>query len=465
VETIDYFKAGHILPVRPIKIFPANNIIDGFRYMQQGVHMGKIVISMRDPKTSVSYINGADVQKRPRPVTFDGSSAYLLVGGLGGLGRSVSTWMTENGARHLIYLSRSASANSEQHKDFISELESMGCRVDLVQGSVAIAEDVEKAVKAANGRLKGILNMSMVLCDQAFTRMSIEEWSTATQPKVEGTWNLHNTSVSAKADLDFFVLFSSISGTIGQPGQANYAGANTVLDAFVQYRTGLGLNASAVNIGAVQEVGYVARNEGLMRRLKSSGAYGVVSEQGVLDSMAAAMTYASNAKTVSNNGRSTFIASRNFALGLQSRMSLKNPDNRAIWKKDIRMAQFHNDIANTSEASGLSSDILKNFLAKYRYDAVTLKAPETAKLLATEVGKKLCSFLLKPENELDTSSSMANLGMDSLVAIEMRTWWKQVFAFDVSVLEMLSMGTIDALGQHAADALFFLIPEEGEEAK
>jgi aryl carrier-like protein len=450
-----------VLPIRPIKAYPASSILEAFRYMQQGLHMGKIVISMRDASGELNL--GTNVEKRQRLVTFDGSASYLLVGGLGGLGRSISTWMIDRGARHLIYLSRSANPNSEKHQDFIREIESMGCKVELVQGSVSSADDVQKAVDVGRGKLNGILQMSMVLCDQAFTRMTLEEWNTATAPKIEGTWNLHNSTLAIGANLDFFVLFSSISGVIGQPGQANYAGANTFLDAFVQYRTALGLPASVVDIGAVQEVGYVARNEALLRRLKTSGAYGVVSEQGVLDSMAAAMTYLSNGTTTSNNGRSTFISRRNFALGLQSRMSLKNPDNRAIWRKDIRMAQFHNDVGEIGSAVGLTNDVLKTFLVKARHDAALLKAPETATLLTTEIGKKVLSFLLKPEEDLDISASLADLGMDSLVAIEMRAWWKQTFGFDVSVLEMLGMGTLEALGKHAAETLHSQLMEGSEE--
>ncbi len=82
--------------------------------------------------------------------------------------------------------------------------------------------------------------MSMVLSDRSFNSMTIEDWNAAVDPKVKGTWNLHHESVSAAADLDFFVLFSSISGIIGQPGQGNYASANTFLDAFAQYRMTLG---------------------------------------------------------------------------------------------------------------------------------------------------------------------------------------------------------------------------------
>ena len=427
--------------------------------MQQGQHLGKIVISMRDSSKAINF--GSDISERKQSVTFDSSAYYLLVGGLGGLGRSISTWMVERGARHLIYLSRSAGKTSTEHQDFIAELDSLGCQVQMVQGSVSNLDDVTRAVEQAQGHLKGILQMSMVLRDQALTKMTLEEWNSAVQPKVTGTWNLHNATLST--ELDFFVLFSSISGVIGQPGQANYAGANTFLDAFVHYRNGLGLPISAVDIGAVEEVGYVSRNEGLLRRLKNSGAYGIVSEQELLDSMAASMTCLSKNIISSTNNATKLITNNNFALGLRSAIPLSSPDNRAVWRRDIRMAIFHNSGAAATESTGAANNVLKTFLAKAKNDPSIIMNQESIHLLAMEIGRKLFSFLLKPEEDLQISLSLADLGMDSLVAIEMRSWWKQTFGFEVKVLEMMGMGTLEALGQHAAEGLQKRAPVESDE--
>lgn len=106
--------------------------------------------------------------------------------------------------------------------------------------------------------------------------------------KIQGTWNLHNAAVSAGLNLDFFVLFSSLSGIIGQPGQANYASGNTFLDTIVQYRTNLGLIASAIDIGAVADVGYIAENRDLMKKLTNIG-FKALKEQEVLDALVVAI--------------------------------------------------------------------------------------------------------------------------------------------------------------------------------
>ncbi|KAJ5652341.1 Acyl transferase/acyl hydrolase/lysophospholipase [Penicillium longicatenatum] len=448
-SVVQLLRERYIHPIRPIKAFKADAILDAFRYMQQGIHLGKIVVPIRDPDGQVNL--DGQVQNRREPTQFANSSSYLLVGGLGGLGRALSVWMAEHGARHFIYLSRSAGANQE-HLDFAKELASMGCRVDFVQGSVSKLENVTKAITLAQtqGQLKGIFQMSMVNRDQNLTRMTLEDWNQAVDPKVTGTWNLHNAALSVGVELDFFVLFSSLSGMFGQPGQSNYAGANTFLDAFSQYRLSLGLPACAVGIGAVEEVGCLAVRESVMQRFKATGILGdTISVCELLQGMELAI------KSTTNK------SSNNFCIGLRSKVPLNDPGNRALWKKDIRTAVFHNK-DTTSNKSGTSSDGLKSFVAAAKNNPTLLVQPDSAHFLAVEIGKKVFSFLLKSEDDLHTWCSLSDLGMDSLVAIEVRQWWKMTFEFDISVLEMMGMGTLDALGEHAAKGMLTMF-HGGEE--
>jgi NAD(P)-dependent dehydrogenase (short-subunit alcohol dehydrogenase family) len=188
--------------------------------MQTARHIGKIVVKMPENPSELESI-----ASKPTP-GFRSDRSYLLIGGLGGLGRSVATWMVENGARHLIFLSRSAQNSPETH-DFLEELRSQDCRIQLVAGSVSNMSGVQLAVNGAAKSLAGIIQMSMVLRDVELGEMTYVDWNTAVEPKVQGTWNLHNATCSS--DLDFFILFSSFGGFSGNAGQANYGAANTFL--------------------------------------------------------------------------------------------------------------------------------------------------------------------------------------------------------------------------------------------
>lgn len=440
-EVVRFYEEGHILPVRPIKVFDASAAHEAFLYMQKGKHMGKIVLSVREsPGEEGSKISASETGKSQKVLSLDASASYLLVGGLGGIGKSLSRYMAEHGARHLVFLARSADPSA--HGPFVRELNSLGCEVTFVKGSVTDRRAVEEAVGRAPN-LKGLLQLSMVLRDEAWDRMTDEQWHGAVAPKVLGTWNLHEATAGG-APLDFFVLFSSVSGIIGQPGQANYAGANTFLDSFVRWRAGLGLAASAVDIGAVEDVGYVSQNEEMLKRMKSMAAY-TIKEDELLEALAAAMMFPVE-EGAASRGRN------NFVLGLGSQLPMNHPDNQASWKKDRRMAAYHNAVSLEDEGDA-STNVMKQIITRARADPSVLKKPETTRSLAVEIGKKLANLLLKPEEDMLTSMPLSELGMDSLVAIQMRNWWKQTLEFDISVLEMLALGTLDALGKHAVDGL------------
>lgn len=124
--------------------------------------MGKIVVKMPENDEDLPAVDALDRFK------LSPEASYLLIGGLGGLGRSIGTWMVENGARHLTYLSRSAG-QSDSDKAFLEELKVQGCSITAVRGSVAVIDDVKHAVALCPRPVKGVIQMSMVLRVRTFT--------------------------------------------------------------------------------------------------------------------------------------------------------------------------------------------------------------------------------------------------------------------------------------------------------
>ncbi|KAE9569129.1 Highly reducing polyketide synthase [Colletotrichum fructicola] len=448
-KIVELYETGHVTALRPIKTFDADAAEECFRHMQKGQHIGKIVLKM----DGLSAIQTAGCSPSFQS-SFDGDSAYLIVGGLGGLGRLVSNWMVEHGARHFVYLSRQGG-DTEENQNFFKELEDQGCVISAVKGSITSLADVEKAIVTSQKPIRGVINMSMILRDQGFTKMTHEEWTTAVDPKVLGTWNLHNACVSCGLELDFFLLFSSISGIVGQKGQANYAGANTFLDAFVQYRHSLGMAAASIDVGAMIDYGYLAENPVMMEKLTAQGMYGVKIPQ-LLDAVSVLVNQP--IPQLSKIPTRTFFNPSQLILGHRSLTSLLDPSNRVIWKEDSRMAVYYNSdgARRVTEVNTVNSSALQTFLTSTLTDPLLLSSPEAPVFLARQIGGQLFRLLLKPaenDDEIDAKMSLQDAGLDSLVAVEMRSWWKGVFGFDISVLEILGMGSLLALGERAAKGL------------
>ncbi|KAK3324348.1 hypothetical protein B0T19DRAFT_464372 [Cercophora scortea] len=457
---IDYYKAGSIQPIRPIQLLDVADMPSAIRTMQKGQHIGKLVVQMPDDDSALDATPARDVGFSLRS-----GASYLLAGGLGGLGRSIATWMAEHGAKNLVFISRGDGKRPDDVA-LIQELEAMGCTVQIVSGSTSEMEDVRRATKEARLPIAGVIQLSMVLKDNMFADMPFEDWNAATAPKVEGTWNLHKAL--ADQPLDFFILCSSFGGIVGQQGQSNYAAANTFLDAFVQFRRSQGLPAWSIDLGVVDDVGYVSERKDLLDRMKNTHHY-TLREQDVLDGIELAIKESSLATPPqdpsSRNSEiddATFVSSQQITLGLRTILPLSDKNNRATWKRDPRfssMATSAAGVETNSPANGRSSTgsddkdtQLKSFLASIEASPHILADDASVTALAHHIGTALGGFMMKAE-ELDPTAAFATLGIDSLVAIEMRNWARQRLGVDVSVLEVMRAGNILTLAELGAKKL------------
>lgn len=154
---VRFYLQGGIQPIRPTTCFDAAKVEDAFRSLQKGQHIGKLVVRVPDDHSLL-----AATKSRGR-LSLRTDSSYLLVGGLGGLGHSVSIWLAEHGARNLIFLSRSGGSGSPEIASLVRELAAMNCSAQIVAGSVACLEDVRRVITQARFPIAGVIQMSMVL--------------------------------------------------------------------------------------------------------------------------------------------------------------------------------------------------------------------------------------------------------------------------------------------------------------
>jgi zearalenone synthase (highly reducing iterative type I polyketide synthase) len=212
------------------------------------------VLSFGDgPKAPVLRKAKESMELNPR-------ATYFIVGGLGGLGRTLAKEFVASGARNIAFLSRSGDSTSAA-KAILDELEaSEGVKARVYRGDVGDKASFIAAMAQCEQELppiKGVVQMAMVLRDIVFAKMSYSEWTIPLGPKVQGTFILHEY-FSHERPLDFTVTCSSSSGIYGYPSQAQYAAGNTYRVALAHYRRSRGLKAISVNLSIMRDVGILA---------------------------------------------------------------------------------------------------------------------------------------------------------------------------------------------------------------
>ncbi|KAH8659903.1 hypothetical protein BX600DRAFT_399805 [Xylariales sp. PMI_506] len=446
---LDLYAQGNIKPIRPINVFDATEIKDAFRFMQQGIHIGKIVVRLPENEEILPWAPAV-----PKP-SFRVDRSYILSGGMGGLGRSIAMWMATNGAKDIIFISRSAG-NGEDDAAFIQELALMGCAAHAFAGDISDEGLVKRVVETADKPIGGVMHMAMILRDIGVLDMDLDTYQSVLRPRVQGTWNLHNALEGQP--LDFFVLFSSICGMVGYYGQANYAASNAFMDAFVQYRHDRGLTASVIDIGAVDDVGYISRTSAAKETMLGMSGR-LITEGDFLEALHLTIARSGMPPLVDQElkgaGGVVYQNPSQVTQALGCRLPITDPQNNIIWKRDPRMAIYRNIETVATESSTATSG-MKVFLASVAEDPKQLEKPDAAEFVASQIRDRVATFLMRREDEepLSLGLTLAAAGVDSLVAIELRNWWKQNLGADVSVLELMNGGSIQRLGELGVKRLY-----------
>ena len=171
--------------------------------------------------------------QRPLPLRQNG--VYLITGGIGGLGSIFAEYLARTFQARLVLVGRSAPNAAQQAK--IEQLRALGAEVLVLQADVTNADQIAAAVREATGRfsqIHGVIHAAGVNRDAFILRKTTQEIDTVLAPKVAGTINLE--LATRGESLDFFALFSSLAGVLGNVGQSDYAYANAFLDAFALRR-------------------------------------------------------------------------------------------------------------------------------------------------------------------------------------------------------------------------------------
>ncbi|KAK8130893.1 polyketide synthase [Apiospora sp. TS-2023a] len=422
---------GKVKAITPVTSVGIGEVETALRKLQSGKTKGKVVVSHR----------GEDMVKathaRSDHPMYTKDATYVIVGGTGGIGQSITKQMIERGARHVVLLSRSGKV-SDDIKKLMDFGEPLGASVHVKScdaGDESSVKSVLQEIQKTLPPIRGIVHAAMVLRDVLFEDMTYEDYTTVVRSKVAGAWNLHNAF--SDQPLDFFILLSSVAGIIGNRGQAAYAGANTFLDALARHRRRNGLVATSLALAAVADVGYLAAgSDGAARTaevLKSLGGACMTGAE-VLALFEAAVT----GRVDPACEYEQCVTGVDFA-DSGANLPYYASDGKFSHLRQIALAKYLGD-------ASASSLVSKRTLAQELARAATVD--EAIEAVAGGLREKLGAILMVDPAVLaaqQATTSVATMGLDSLNAIELRNWIAKECQTHLQVLELLTAGTLNNL--------------------
>ncbi len=381
-------------------------------FMRAARHIGKIVV------TTPPILKGKLRQDR----------TYLVTGGLGGIGCAVADWLADRGAGAIALNGRRAP--DPEAEEVIHRLRERGVKVQVEIANVTDAVAIDEMIARIDETLPplgGVIHSVGVLSDGALTNQSWERFETVLWPKVLGAWHLHRATLDR--DLDMFVLFSSRVGVMGNPGQANHASANAFLDQLAGHRRAMGLPGQAIAWGAWSEIGEAAeQRERIDQQRSALGGRWFTPQQGIraFDQL------------VRQDATTSVVMSMDWSVFEEA------VEDRPLFLEDLLSA----DADDEADASASSKDLLSQLRE------APAAAPED--LLVSFLQQEVQAVLRLPTAP-EPTVGFFDLGMDSLMAVELRNRLNRAFAdeyvvpntvvFDYPDIASLARHLVEELGE------------------
>ncbi len=404
-ETWARFEAGDFGPL-PLTRFPAAKAAEALRHMAQAKHVGKIVVDF-DDAADVAVVPVAEARGRIRS-----DATYLVTGAFGGIGLELVRALAGRGARHLVLVGRSGAA-TERAQAVLAQLRADGIAVCEARLDVADTEALGRLIADIDARmppLKGVFHAAAVLDDTLIQNLDDTRLARVMAPKALGALALHDATLHL--DLELFVLFSSATGLIGNPGQASYVAANTVLDALARQRRASGLAATAINWGAIGDVGMLAEDHAATRQLQLAGVRRIP----VADALRALFRVLEQDASV---------------------VAVMDVD----WSAWMALFPVVKVLPRFSILASEASRVGEG--ADYRIALLALPAGERLPLLTTAMIGLVAEALQVPADKIGPHQPLSELGIDSLVGVELQGSISARLGLQISILQLMKGGTIE----------------------
>ena len=434
LELMQLFEAGTLHPL-PYRAFRAQEAANAFRFMQQARHVGKIVLTFESAPLAAA--DAAAPPPLPPRLALPAQATYLVTGGQRGFGLRTAQWLAAKGARHLVLVGRSEALDREAQQA-IAALAAEGVQVRAVRCDVtdrAALQDLFRNIRDSMPPLRGVVHASTVYQDGLVRNLDRDAIEAVLAPKLLGAANLHRLTRGLK--LDFFVLYSSAATFFGNPGQANYVAANRYLEALAQARRARGLPALCVAWGLIDDAGLLERNQEIRARVESRfGAASFYPAQEALDAL-----------------EHMLLADRSDIAVLKAE--------RASLARFLPQAPSPKYLPLIAHAGAAADDAAS--AADLRQWARQAGEAEVVPAIAVMLKEEIANILRMSAEKLELGASLQDLGLDSLMGVELMTAVEARFGVSIPVMALAEAGNAERLvrrivkelrrgDQHAPDA-------------
>ncbi len=422
-EVMEQFAQQRLHPL-PYTVFAADNIVDALRHMQQGRHIGKLLIDLRErPTLAQAALTQPDLQLKA-------DASYLVTGGLSGFGLATAQWLAQQGARHLVLLSRRGAATPGA-EPALEGLREQGAQVTVLACDVTDAAALKQALAPLGSSLpplRGVVHAAMVLDDALLPNLDAKRFAPVLAAKIGGAQNLHDATLGMP--LDFFVLYSSATVMLGNPGQANYVAANAALEAFAHARQAQGLPALAVAWGPIGDVGVLTDNATARDALESRLGEAPLQSAQALRALGQLMAHGISGVAVMPLDAATL------------RRALPDHGSRRfsdLWR-----------LAGSTASAEADSDV--------RAHLAQLPPEQARQAVADMLAGEVAAILRLSVEAVPRARSLHDLGLDSLMAVELGLALEKRFGVALPAMLINDNPTVDRIAERVYAGLF------GEEA-
>ncbi|PGH18166.1 hypothetical protein AJ80_04553 [Polytolypa hystricis UAMH7299] len=385
------------------------------------------------------------IQPASSQVELSANKTYLLIGMTGNLGQSICHWMITRGARNVVLTSR----NPKVDQQWVEQMSSLGAQVIIRSMDVTDRESVLRVDCAIHKYLPpvgGVVNGAMVLQDQLLADMTLETMQSQFRPKVQGSILVEE--LYGKNDLDFFIVFGSATGIVGNLGQSAYAAATNFLSDFIWRRREQKLVGSIIHPGQIRGIGYLSRmGSELTRAISSTVSTHVLSERDLHEAFAEAILA----------GHPLSGKNPEVIAGISMEDPVESPS--IFWFRDPKGWGLIDHSMRSTTCSQPTNQLLpiKEQLGSAK--SICEVSEIVAEGLCAKIGHQL-----HLSNPVMPDTRLTELGVDSLVAVDLRTWFVKELEVDMPVLEILGGASISELANKAVSKISLsLLPSMEQE--